>query len=98
MEIKRDDNEQLPDPDAGLQLRPEIAERLRKSLEAPKEAFLSAEQVWFYKDRCHTRVYRRETYRYTGRGRNGFERHYAENQCSRKAKFDGFCWQHKKLR
>jgi dCTP deaminase len=37
--------EQLPDPDEGLELRPEIDERLRQLRDSPKERLLSIEQV-----------------------------------------------------
>jgi hypothetical protein len=47
-------------------------------------------------DRCREVVYVRDTYRYTGRGRSGFELHYTRKRCSRKAKYDGYCWQHRK--
>lgn len=47
-------------------------------------------------DKCHERVYIREQLRYTGRGKGGFERHYNERQCNRKAQFGNYCWQHRK--
>lgn len=45
-------------------------------------------------DRCRETVYVRDTYRRTGRGKTGFEMHYIEQQCSRKAGPDGYCFQH----
>ncbi len=35
--------------------------------------------------RCTACVYRRDTYRRTGRGATGFTMHYTEGQCTRKA-------------
>lgn len=34
---------------------------------------------------CEMKVYRRDTYRYTGRTKGGFEMHYNRGQCRRKA-------------
>jgi len=45
--------------------------------------------------RCQALVYKRDTYRRTGRGKSGFSMHYTKCQCERPAKFDGRCWQHK---
>lgn len=45
--------------------------------------------------RCCALVWKRDTYRRTGRGPSGFEMHYNKCQCERAAKFDGRCWQHK---
>jgi len=44
---------------------------------------------------CKAVVYRRDTYRRTGRGRNGFEMHYERGRCTRAAA-DGMplCRQH----
>lgn len=36
----------------------------------------------------------RDTYRYTGRGKSGFQMHYKQRRCKRKAMENGFCWQH----
>ena len=36
----------MPDPDEGLEIRPEIEEQLRKSLETPAEDLLTSEQMW----------------------------------------------------
>ena len=44
--------------------------------------------------RCKAVVYVRDTYRYTGRKKSGFELHYNRKQCSRQADTTGFCWQH----
>lgn len=47
-----------------------------------------------YDLRCEAIVYEREQLRYTGRGKNGFERHYIKRQCLRRAIAGGFCRQH----
>lgn len=44
--------------------------------------------------RCEAAIFKRDTYRRTGRGRTGFELHYTEKRCSRRAVHNGFCWQH----
>ena len=44
--------------------------------------------------RCCAAVWKRDTYRYTGRGVNGFEMHYTEKRCEHKATHGLFCWQH----
>lgn len=44
--------------------------------------------------RCEATVFRRDTYRRTGRGKHGFELHYTEGQCKRPANAHGYCWQH----
>lgn len=49
-----------------------------------------------YPDKCRELVYKRDTYRRTGRGPSGFEMHYREEQCSRKQTHGRYCWQHKK--
>lgn len=46
-------------------------------------------------ERCQAAVWKRDTYRRTGRGKSGFEMHYNRCQCERPAKFDNRCWQHK---
>ncbi len=38
-------DEKLPDPDEGLELRPEAEDRLRRSLQKPRESFLSADII-----------------------------------------------------
>lgn len=47
-------------------------------------------------ERCPAAVYERDTYRYTGRVKGGFERHYRRRQCERKRGpgEQGLCWQH----
>jgi hypothetical protein len=45
--------------------------------------------------RCKATVHKPDTYRRTGRGRTGFEMHYTESRCARRATHDGYCWQHK---
>lgn len=47
---------------------------------------------------CRERVYVRDTYRRTGRGMTGFEMHFRKQQCSRKPKYNGYCFQHRKDR
>lgn len=44
--------------------------------------------------RCKVAVYKRDTYRRTGRGKSGFEMHYEKDQCSRATVVDGRCKQH----
>lgn len=44
--------------------------------------------------KCKETVLVRDTLRYTGRGRGGFEMHYRERQCPRDAWPNGYCWQH----
>jgi|GEM_PF-2042297 len=45
--------------------------------------------------RCKEKVYRRETYRYTGRGGgSGFQMHYTQGRCSRRARYGDFCKSH----
>lgn len=46
--------------------------------------------------RCNAQIYKRDTLRYTGRVKGGFEMHYRKDQCSRRATKDGRCWQHPK--
>jgi len=48
-------------------------------------------------DRCKAIVYHRDMYRYTGRGKTGFEMHYRQKQCKRKALDNGYCYQHQRL-
>lgn len=45
---------------------------------------------------CEAKVYKRDTYRRTGRGKTGFEMHYTLEQCKRQGK-PKYCWQHRKL-
>jgi hypothetical protein len=45
-------------------------------------------------ERCEAAVYKRDTYRYTGRTKSGFEMHYNRCRCSRMATINGFCRQH----
>ena len=44
---------------------------------------------------CSYIVYIRDTYRYTGRSKNGFEMHYNKRECKRKATHGDRCWQHR---
>jgi hypothetical protein len=48
-------------------------------------------------ERCDRSVWVRDTYRYTGRTKSGFEMHYREQRCARKAVVDGMCRQHWKM-
>lgn len=48
------------------------------------------------KSRCQAVIYKRDTHRYTGRGRSGFQMHYDKEQCSRAAKTGDLCGQHAK--
>jgi len=50
------------------------------------------------KNRCDEYIYKKDTYRYSGRGKTGFTMHYRKQRCSRKAIKNGKCWQHKKDR
>jgi hypothetical protein len=45
-------------------------------------------------EQCKETVFRRDTYRRTGRGKGGFELHYVRGQCARPATNGGYCWQH----
>ena len=48
--------------------------------------------------KCKAVVWKRDTYRRTGRGRTGFELHYSRCQCSRRANdATGYCGQHFKM-
>lgn len=44
--------------------------------------------------RCQALIYKRDTYRRTGRGRSGFEMHYTKEQCSHAAIENGRCGKH----
>lgn len=46
------------------------------------------------KRQCQAVVYKRDTYRYTGRGRSGFELHYRRDRCARLAAIGDWCRQH----
>lgn len=46
---------------------------------------------------CSEIIFVRDTYRYTGRGKSGFEMHYTERQCSRRAYKGGYCRQHARI-
>ncbi len=45
-------------------------------------------------ERCQAAVYKRDTYRRTGRGSSGFEMHFKRCRCERRAVTDGLCKQH----
>jgi hypothetical protein len=44
--------------------------------------------------RCRARVWKKDTYRRTGRTKSGFEMHYNPVRCSRRATNGDRCWQH----
>jgi hypothetical protein len=46
------------------------------------------------KPQCEAVVYKRDTYRYTGRTKSRFQMHYTRAQCSRAAVTNGLCRQH----
>lgn len=47
---------------------------------------------------CRAIVYKRDTYRRTGRGPTGFTMHYTKCHCTRTAVDNrGLCWQHVKM-
>lgn len=50
-----------------------------------------------FDEQCKAAFYVRDTYRYTGRTKGGFEMHYRQERCSRRAKHGGLCTQHKKM-
>lgn len=54
----------------------------------------AVDHPWARVGRCKAAVWKRDTYRYTGRVRGGFELHYTKEQCKRKPTHDGYCWQH----
>ncbi len=43
---------------------------------------------------CAATVWKRGTYRRTGRGKDGFEMYYERCRCKRKATKGKWCWQH----
>jgi hypothetical protein len=47
--------------------------------------------------RCKGATFKRDTYRYTGRGKGGFEMHYIQGECTRRANASGYCWQHQPM-
>ena len=44
---------------------------------------------------CEATVYVRDTLRYSGRGKSGFEMHHTKRNCRRPARGTRFCWQHR---
>lgn len=46
------------------------------------------------RQRCKAVVWKRDTYRRTGRGKSGFSMHYEQCQCQRAAVHAGRCKQH----
>lgn len=46
--------------------------------------------------RCRAAVDHRDTYRYSG-GPHRFRMHYRQEQCKRKPRDNGYCWQHQYL-
>lgn len=49
------------------------------------------------REQCAALVYKRDTYRRTGRGKTGFEMHYTKCRCSRPATESDLCSQHAKI-
>lgn len=47
--------------------------------------------------RCNAVVWKRDTYRRTGRGPTGFEMHYTQCQCKRPARNGDLCAQHARM-
>ncbi len=47
------------------------------------------------KQQCKGATYKRDTYRYTGRVKGGFEMHYTKRNCTRR-QVAPYCWQHAK--
>ena len=46
---------------------------------------------------CQCILFERDTLRYTGRGKYGFQMHYRQRKCKRKAlETSKYCWQHTK--
>lgn len=44
---------------------------------------------------CLATVWKRDTYRRTGRGKTGFELHFKQCRCQRRTQDEsGYCWQH----
>lgn len=48
--------------------------------------------------RCRAVVWRRDTYRYSGRGPSGFSMHHTRCRCRRRAGDGGLCRQHAAMR
>jgi hypothetical protein len=48
-------------------------------------------------ERCNAVVWRRDTYRRTGRGKSRFRMHYTKGQCKRAVSCGDLCRQHAKL-
>lgn len=47
--------------------------------------------------KCKEVITVRDTYRYTGRGRTGFEMHYKARHYKLAAGEGGYCWKHRKV-
>lgn len=48
-------------------------------------------------EQCAAQIWKKDTYRYTGRGKSGFSMHYNRDRCSRRAVVDGLCRQHSRM-
>lgn len=46
-------------------------------------------------EQCQARIYKPETYRRSGRAKDGFAMHYVRAQCIRMTKQGDYCWQHR---
>ncbi len=55
---------------------------------------MTVDVSWPSPNQCKAQVWKRDTYRRTGRGSTGFELHYTACQCTRKSTHAGYCWQH----
>ena len=58
---------------------------------------MSREQV-SEDQRCAEVIWRRDTYRYTGRGATGFQMHFTKRRCSRRPYKGGYCRQHARIK
>lgn len=54
-------------------------------------------QVPTRSNQCPVAVWKRDTYRYTGRGPGGFEMHHQRSQCARRCGSHEVCTQHWKM-
>ncbi len=45
-------------------------------------------------EQCAATVWKHDTYRRTGRGKDGFEMHFYRCRCRHKATDGKWCWQH----
>lgn len=73
-----------------------MCEMKPEEVQALAEAWAAGEAERKAKDsaRCCAVIYKRDDYRYSGRGSSGFTMSYSEERCSRATKEDGLCGQH----